>query len=208
MDCATLAEEEEAANEFPSILRLLIKKARIFGNNPQIRQWWYEVKSTRPPPLPKNEERYREEILDHIEEGWQGEEWAINMSQIVNEILHQNLLTIRTPPATRTSHEADGIQWIRMEELGKAFTKKCRAVRQLKEKRRKTQGGTRDRHTNSKELEFEYQLKTPTRSRIHELLNLGASSSHNLFQSLITKQDLLRLREDMWPNHRTQRKGW
>jgi len=53
--------------------------------------------STRPPPLPKNEERYREEILDRIDEGWQEEEWAINMPQIVNEILHQNLLTTRTP---------------------------------------------------------------------------------------------------------------
>ena len=46
------------------------------------------------------------------------------------------------------------------------------------------------------------------RSRIQELLNLGTSSSHNLFQSLIINQDLLRLREDMWPNHRTLRKGW
>ena len=113
------------------------------------------------------------------------------MPQIVNEILHQNLLTTRTPPATRTTHEADGIQWIRMEELGKALMNRCRAVRKMKEKRHKTQGGTRDRHTNSEQLEFECQLKTPTRSRIHELLNLGASSSHNLFQSLITNQDLL-----------------
>jgi len=208
MEFAILVEEDEAATEFPSILKLLIKKTRISANNPQIRQWWYEVISTRPPPLPKNEERYREEIFDRIEEGWQGEEWAINMSQIVNEILHQNLLKIRTPRATRTSHEADRIQWIRMEELGKALTNRCHAVRRLKEKRRKTQGGTRDRHTNSEELEFECQLKTPTRSRIHELLNLGASSSHNLFQSLITNQDLLRLRGDMWPNHKTQRKGW
>jgi len=203
MDSAILVEEEEAATEFPSILKLLIKKARISGNNPQTQQWWYEVMSTRPPSLPKNEEKYREEILDRIQEGWQGEEWAINMPQIANEILHQNLLT-RTPPATRTSHEADGIQWIR----GKALTNTCCAVRKLKDKRHKTQGGTRDRHTNSEQLEFECQLKTPTRSRIHELLNLGASSSHNLFRSLITNQNLLRLRGDMWPNHRTQRKGW
>jgi len=68
--------------------------------------------------------------------------------------------------------------------------------------------GTRDRNTNSEQLELECQLKTPTRGRIHELLNLGASSSQNLFQSLITNQDLLRLREDMWPSHKTQRKGW
>jgi len=33
-----LREEEEAATEFPSILRLLIKKIKIAGNNPQIRQ--------------------------------------------------------------------------------------------------------------------------------------------------------------------------
>jgi len=56
--------------EFPSIQRLLIKKIRISGNNPQIQKWWYEVMPIRPPPLPKNEERYREEILDRIEEGW------------------------------------------------------------------------------------------------------------------------------------------
>jgi len=163
--------------------------------------------SIRPPPLQKNDKKYREEILDRLEEGWQGKEWAINMPQVANEILHLNLLTTRTPPATRTSHETDGIQWIRMEELGKALTNRCRAVRELKEKKRKTQEGTRDRHTNSEQLEFEGQLKTPTRSRIHELLYLGALSSHNLFQSLITNQDLLRLWEDMWPNHKTQRKG-
>ena len=34
------------------------------------------------------------------------------------------------------------------------------------------------------------------------------SSSLNLFQSLITNQDPVRLREDMWPNHKTLRKGW
>jgi len=65
------------------------------------------------------------------------------------------------PHRNRTSHEADGIQWIRMEELGKALTNTCRAVLKLKEKTRKTQGGTRDRHTNSEELEFECQLKNP-----------------------------------------------
>jgi len=68
--------------------------------------------SIRPPPFPKNEEKYREEILDRIEEGWQGEEWAINLPQIVNEILRQNLLTARTLPATRISHATDGIQRI------------------------------------------------------------------------------------------------
>jgi len=208
MDSAILAEEEEAATEFPSILKLLIKKIKIAGNNPQIRQWWYEVMTSRPPPLPKNEEKFREEILDRIEEGWPEEEWAIIMPQVVNGILQKNLTTTRTSTVTRTSHGTDGIQWKRMEELGKALTNRCRAVRELKNKKHRTQGGTRDRHTNSEQLEFECQLKTPTRGRIHELLNLGASSSHNLFQSLITNQDLLRLREDMWPSHKTLRKGW
>ena len=91
-----------------------------------------------------------------------------------------------------------------MEELGKALTNRCCAVREVSNKKQKKQEGTRDRNTNSEQLEFECQLKTPTRGRIHELLNLGASS----FQSLITNQDLLRLREDVWPSHQTQRKGW
>jgi len=36
MNFAILREEEEAATEFPSILRLLIKKIKIAGNKPQI----------------------------------------------------------------------------------------------------------------------------------------------------------------------------
>jgi len=95
-----------------------------------------------------------------------------------------------------------------MEKLGKALTNRCRAVRELSNKKQKNLTGIRDRNTNSEQLEFECQLKTPTRGRIHELLNLGASSLQNLFQALITNQDLLRLREDMWPNHRTLTKGW
>jgi len=95
-----------------------------------------------------------------------------------------------------------------MEELGKALTNRSRAVRELPNKKHKKQEETRDRNTNSEQLEFECQLRTPTQGRIHELFNLGASSSQKLFQSLITNQDLLRLREDMWPHHRTDRKGW
>jgi len=207
MDSAILTEEEDAATEFPSILKL-IKKIKIAGNNPQIRQWWYEVMTSRPPLLPKNEEKYREEILDRMEESWQKEEWAIIMPQMVNEILQKILTTTRTPTATRTSHATEGIKWIRMEELGKALTNRCRTVQELKNKKQKMQGWTTDRHTNSEQFEFECQLKTPTRGHIHELLNLGESSSHNFFQLLITNQDLLRLREDMWPSHKTQRKGW
>jgi len=69
MDSVILTESEEAATEFPSILKLLIKKIKIVGNNPQILQRWYEVMTSRTPPLPKNEGKHREEILDRIEEG-------------------------------------------------------------------------------------------------------------------------------------------
>jgi len=135
-------------------------------------------------------------------------EWATSIPQMVNELLLQTLFTTKIPLVTVRDRAADGIQWIRMEELGKALTNRCRAVRKLSEKRRKTQMGTRDRSINSEQLEFECQLKTPTRSRIQELLNLGTSSPYNLFQSLTANQDLLRLREDMWPKYRSMRKGW
>jgi len=134
-DSAILTEEEEAATEFSSILKLLIKKIKIAGNNSQIRQCWYHVMTSRPPPLPKNEEKYREEILDRIEKGWQEEEWAITTPQVIYEILQKNLTTIRTPTASRTSHATEGIPWIRMEELGKALTNRCRAVRELRNKK-------------------------------------------------------------------------
>ena len=74
MNFVILREEEEVATEFPSILRLLMKKIKIAGNNPQIRQWWYDVLTSRPPPLPKNEKKNREEILDRVKEGWLEEE--------------------------------------------------------------------------------------------------------------------------------------
>jgi len=92
MNFAILREEEEAATEFPSILKLLIKKIKIAGNNPQIQQWWYDVMTSRPPPLPKNEEKYREEILDRVEEGWLEEDWTRTMPQAINEVLQKNLI--------------------------------------------------------------------------------------------------------------------
>ena len=164
--------------------------------------------TSQPPPLPKIEEKHGEEILDRVEEGWLEEEWARTMPQAINEMLQKNLTSIRIPTSTRTSYATEGIQWIRMEELGnlKALTNRCRAVRELSNKKQEKLEGTRDRNTNSEHLEFECQLKTPTRGRINELLNLGASSSQNLFQSLITNQDLLRLREDMWPSHKNSKK--
>jgi len=58
MNHAILREEEDAATEFPSTLKLLIKKINITGNNPLIRQWWYDVMTSRPPSLSKNEKKY------------------------------------------------------------------------------------------------------------------------------------------------------
>ena len=42
-----------------------------------------------------------------------------------------------------------------MEELGKALTNRCRAVRELSNKKQRNLEGTRDRTTNSEQLEFE-----------------------------------------------------
>ena len=89
MNFAILKEQEEAATEFPSILRLLIKKIKIAGNKPQIRQWWYDAMTLRSPPLLKHEGKYREEILDRVDEGWQEADWAITMPQEINEILQK-----------------------------------------------------------------------------------------------------------------------
>jgi len=208
MNHAIPREEEDAATEFPSILKLLIKEIHITGNNPLTRQWWYDVMTSRPPPLPTNEENYREEILDRVGKGWIEEDWTRTMPRLLNDLLQENFFFTRKPTSTRVSHATEGVQWIRMEELGKALTNRCRAVRELSHKKKKNLTGTRDRNINSEQLEFECQLRTPTRGRIYELLNLGASSSQNLFQSLISNQDLLRLREDMWPNHKILRKEW
>jgi len=48
MDSAILTEEKEATTEFPSILKISIKRIQIAGNNPQIRQWWYDVMKSPP----------------------------------------------------------------------------------------------------------------------------------------------------------------
>jgi len=113
----------------------LIKKIKIAGNNPQVRQWWYDVMTLRPPPLPKHEEKHREDILDRVEEGWLEEDWAMTMPQVLNEILQNYSTSLTNPTVTRTSHATEGIQWIRMEQLGKALTNRCRAARELPNKK-------------------------------------------------------------------------
>ena len=133
----------------------------------------------------------RESILDRVEEGWQEKDWVTTMPKLICTLLQESLTSTRNLTSARASHAAKGVQWVRMEELGKALTNRCRAVRELPYKKQKKLTGTKDRTTNSEQLEFECQLKTPSRGRIYELLNLGTASSQNLFQSLITNQDLL-----------------
>jgi len=141
MNHAILSAEEDAATEFPSILKLLIKKITITGNNPLIRQWWYDVMTSRPPPLPKNEEKHREEILDRVEEGWLEEDWTRTMPHLISGLLQENFTSTRNPTSTRVSHVTEGIQWITMKELGKALTNRCRAVRNYLTKNRKISQG-------------------------------------------------------------------
>jgi len=140
MNHAVLREEEDAATEFPSILKLLIKKINITGNNLLTRQWWYDVMTSRPPPLPKNEKNYREEILDRVEEGWIDVDWTRTMPCLLNELLQKKFTSTRKPTSTRASHATEGVQWIRMEELGKALTNRCRAVRELSHKKQENLG--------------------------------------------------------------------
>ena len=86
--------------------------------------------TSRPPPLPTNEENYREEILDRVEEGWIEEDWTRTMPRLLNDLLQNKFTCTRKPTSTRVSPRdaTEGVQWIRMEELGKALTNRCRAV--------------------------------------------------------------------------------
>jgi len=161
MNHAILREEEDAATEFPSILKLLIKKIKIAGNNRLIRQWWYDVMTSRPPPLPKNEEKYREEILDCVEEGWLDEEWTRTMPNLISDLLHKNFTSTRNPTSTRVSHATEEIQWIRMEELGKALTNRCRAVRELSNKKQKISPGPEIEILIVNSLNLNANLKRP-----------------------------------------------
>ena len=103
-----------------------------------------------------------------MEEGWIEEDWTRSMPLLLNELLQENFTSTRKPTSTRVSHATEGVQWIRMEELGKALTNRCRAVRELSNKKQKNLIGTRDRNINSEQLEFECQLRTPTRGRIYD----------------------------------------
>jgi len=85
--------------------------------------------TSRPPPLPKNSEKFRESILDRVEEGWQEEDWATTMPKLIGALLLESLTFTRNLSPTHVSHAVEGVQWVRMEELGKALTNRCRAVR-------------------------------------------------------------------------------
>ena len=126
--------------------------------------------TSRLPPLPQKEEKNREIILDRVEEGWIEGDRSRTMPRLLNDLLQEKFISTSIPTSTRVPHVTEGVQWIRMEELGKTLTNRCRAVRELSHKKQKNLTGTRDRNIYSEQLEFECQLRTPTRGRIYELL--------------------------------------
>ena len=104
--------------------------------------------TSRPPPLPKKEEHIREIILDRVEEGWLEGDWSSTMPRLLNDLLQTKFIPARKPTLNRVSCANEGVQWIRMEALGKALTNRCRGVRELSHKRQKNLIGTRDRGLN------------------------------------------------------------
>ena len=124
-------------HRIPSILKLLIKKINITGNNPLTRQWWYDVMTLRPPPLPKKEENNRKIILDLVEEGWIEGDWTKTMPRLLNDLLQEKFISASKMTPTRVACINEGVQWIRMEELGKALTNRCRGVRDCHKRGRK-----------------------------------------------------------------------
>ena len=113
MHLSILREEEDSATEFPSILKLLSKKITISGNNSLTRQWWYDVMTSQPPPLPKNLEKSRENILDRVEEGWQEEDWATTMPKLIGTVTSAGKLHLHeeldlNPRTTRSGRSAMG----------------------------------------------------------------------------------------------------
>ena len=78
--------------------------------------------TSRPPPLSKNTEKSKEEILDRVEEGWQEEDWTTTMPKLISALLQENFTFTRNLTSNRVPHAAVGVQWVRMEELGKALT--------------------------------------------------------------------------------------
>ena len=75
-----------------------------------------------------------------MEEGWIEGDWTTTMPRLLNELLQKKFTSTRKPTSTRASHATEGVQWIRMEELGKALTNRCRAVRELSHKKQENLG--------------------------------------------------------------------
>ena len=83
--------------------------------------------TSRPPPLPKKEENNRETILDRVEKGWLEEDWSSTMPRLLlNDLLQEKFISASKPTSNRVSFANEEVQWIRMEELGKALTNRCR----------------------------------------------------------------------------------
>jgi len=57
------------ATEFLSLLGLLTKQTRIFGNKTHTRTWWNEIMTTRPPPLSNRVEKHKGVIPEQVNQG-------------------------------------------------------------------------------------------------------------------------------------------
>ena len=95
-----------------------------------------------------------------MEEGWLEEDWSNTMPRLLNDLLQEKFISASTPTLNRVSCANEGVQWIRMEELGKALTNRCRGVRELSHKRQKNLIGTRDRSIHSEQLYSNPSLPT------------------------------------------------
>jgi len=81
----------------------------------------------RHPHLSNREEKQRGGILQLIDEGWETGEWAVHLPKIVHDIQLQYLFEHKNFQI-RIDEAADGIQWIRFEEIGKALTDRARVI--------------------------------------------------------------------------------
>jgi len=87
---AILREEEEAATEFPCILRLLIKKIKIASNNSQIRQWWYDVITLRTQKRRETKRGNTRPRRGRVARGGLGEKHAPGDNRNIAEVLNLN----------------------------------------------------------------------------------------------------------------------
>jgi len=124
----------------------LIKKIKIAGNNPQIRQWLYYVMISRPPSLPKNEEKYREEIPDRVERrvarAGMGENHAPSDKRNIAEELDLNKKPNRDSHVSRYRGNTMDTNGRTRQGPNKQMSRCTRIIKQKTEKAERDQGQT------------------------------------------------------------------